>query len=180
MKKLLKISLLISTIALVIVPLLVLAQPQNPLDRLNTAAETSGLLINAEQLGGPQKVILNLVSYALGFLGIFFLISLIYAGWQWMSSMGEAEKIDKAKDRLKNSIIGIVIVLAAYLIANFVIDVWYKATCNPAIDYYCPTTNPNPTGDCRTDQDCEAQFGSSNWKCDLVEGRDYGSCKFEP
>lgn len=62
------------------------------------------------------NVISILISVILGFLGIVFLVLTIMAGFKWMMSQGNEDEIKKAKGSLKNSIIGLVIVLAAYAI----------------------------------------------------------------
>lgn len=152
--------------------------PGNPLERVETVGDITKLFSSTNV--GPQQLILNIIFYALGFLALFFVVSLIYVGFQWITSKGEKEKIEKAKSRIKNSVIGVVIILASYIIYFFLSDVFYKATCDPAKDYYCPSSNPNPTGECRTNKDCEVQFGSNLWKCDIMEEFGYGSCKFEP
>ena len=89
----------------------------------------------------PRRIIFNIVVIALGFLGLFFLISIIYAGFRWMTSGGNEENISKAKARLKNSIIGLVIIFISYAIVAYVADVLYKATCTGSSGiegYYCP------------------------------------------
>ena len=95
--------------------------------------------------------------------------SIIYAGYQWMASGGNEENISKAKNRLKNSIIGIVIIVSSYTVTLFVNDAIYKATCTDG--YYCPPSRPQETGECGTDADCEDYFGSDNWGCNK-----YNSC----
>ena len=76
----------------------------------------------------PQRIILNILFYVLGFLGLFFLVSIIYAGFAWMTSGGGEDKIGEAKKRLKNSIVGMIIVLAAFIIVWYVNDVLIKAS----------------------------------------------------
>lgn len=76
----------------------------------------------------PQRIILNILFYVFGFLGLFFLISIIYAGFAWMTSGGSEDKIGEAKKRLKNSVVGIIIVLAAFIIVWYVNDVLIKAS----------------------------------------------------
>ena len=63
----------------------------------------------------------NIVKIFLGFLGILAVVLIIYAGFLWMTAGGDSAKVDKAKDYIKNAVIGIVIILAAYIITNFVI-----------------------------------------------------------
>ncbi|MEA1963081.1 MAG: hypothetical protein U9M94_02455 [Patescibacteria group bacterium] len=57
----------------------------------------------------------------LGILGLFFTVLIILAGFRWMNSRGNEEEVKKAKDQLKGAIIGMIIVIAAYAIAQFMI-----------------------------------------------------------
>jgi len=161
-----------------LIPLISLAQQlPEPLQVVTDVADTAKL---DTFLGGHltvQKVIINGLNYLLGFLGIFFIISIIWAGWQWMSSLGEEEKIKKAKARLKNSLIGLIIILLSFALTAYLTDLYYKATCSGG--YYCPSSNPNPSGECTNDRDCERQFGSNLYKCDMLAGHNYGSCVFD-
>ena len=73
-------------------------------------------------------LIARIVRIILGFLGIIAVIINIYAGYLWMTSQGEEEKIEKAKKILLNGIIGLVIVLSSYLIVSYVINRFTEAT----------------------------------------------------
>ncbi len=66
----------------------------------------------------PQEATINIINIVLGFIGLIFLIMVIYSGIQWMTSGGNEEKIAGAKKRLINSAIGVVIILCAYIISN--------------------------------------------------------------
>ncbi len=65
--------------------------------------------------------IANLISTALGLLGVVFLLYAVYAGFLWTTAQGSEEKIKKAKQILSNCVIGLVITLAAYSISYFVV-----------------------------------------------------------
>lgn len=78
----------------------------------NTLSETVGKII---------KIILGLV-------GTVFLALTVYAGVLWMTAAGEEEKVTKATNILKTSVIGLVIILAAYSITYFVVDNLFKLT----------------------------------------------------
>lgn len=69
----------------------------------------------------PKSAIVNIINIVLGFLGLIAVIIVIYGGFVWMLSGGQAEKIDKAKKILKNGLIGIIIILLSWGIATFVI-----------------------------------------------------------
>ncbi|MCD4704719.1 Ig-like domain-containing protein [bacterium] len=70
-----------------------------------------------------EEMIVNIIQISLGFLGLIALIIILYGGFIWMTSGGNEEKITKAKDILKSGIIGLVIILASYIIASFVLGV---------------------------------------------------------
>lgn len=61
------------------------------------------------------------ISVFLGILGLFFLILVVWAGFMYLNSKGDKEKAKKAMDMLINAVIGMVIIIAAYAIANFVL-----------------------------------------------------------
>jgi cytochrome bd-type quinol oxidase subunit 2 len=58
----------------------------------------------------------------LSFLGVIFLILIIYAGFSWMRAAGNEETAKKAKATMVDASIGLAVVLAAYAIASYVID----------------------------------------------------------
>lgn len=60
----------------------------------------------------------NIINPALGFLGVIFLLLMLYAGFLWMTSGGNSDQVDKAKRILTSAVIGTVIVLAAYAITT--------------------------------------------------------------
>lgn len=64
----------------------------------------------------------SLINVLLGFLGVIFLILIIYAGLLWMTAGGNEDNIKKAKSILLNSVIGLIILLSAYAISQFVIS----------------------------------------------------------
>jgi len=74
-----------------------------------------------------STVIGTIINIVLGLLGIILLVIVLYAGFLWMTAGGKSEQVDKAKDWLINGVIGLVLVLAAYAIANFVIDALSEA-----------------------------------------------------
>ncbi len=71
-----------------------------------------------------------LINYLLGFLGVIFLILIIYAGLLWMTAGGNPDSVKKARQILLNSIIGLIILLSAYAISNFVVEQISSATGN--------------------------------------------------
>jgi hypothetical protein len=62
----------------------------------------------------------NLVNTALSFIGVVFLILIIYGGFLWMTAGGSDDKVKKAIDIFTNSALGLMIVVAAYLITRYI------------------------------------------------------------
>lgn len=89
-------------------------------------------LNEAIQLGSddPRKIIARIINVAMMFLGIIAVGIIIFAGFKWMSSEGNEEKIAEAKKILKAGIIGLVIILASWGIAAFVLTRLMSATNN--------------------------------------------------
>lgn len=62
----------------------------------------------------------RIIGILLGFIGVIFLGLMIYGGVTWMMARGNESEVDKAKKIIEQSIIGLIIVLAAYAITYFV------------------------------------------------------------
>lgn len=71
---------------------------------------------------GLTNMISTVIQLILGFLGVIFLVLIIYAGFKWMIAGGNQEEVTKAKAILKQAIIGLIITLSAYAITWFVFN----------------------------------------------------------
>lgn len=81
-------------------------------DKLSFGSKSTG-----DSLIGKIGFIINLI---LSFLGVVFLGLTIFSGIQWLWAGDNSEEIKKVRQRLINSVIGLLIVLAAYGISYFV------------------------------------------------------------
>lgn len=68
----------------------------------------------------PAYIVFTIINTALLFLGMITVILVIVAGFKWLTAAGEEEKITKAKDILKGAIMGLVIVMASYGLAQYI------------------------------------------------------------
>ena len=93
---------------------------------LNTAGAGTGLGAT-----DPRETAARLVNYFLGLLGTIFLVYIVYAGYLWMTAGGEEQQIEEAKDHMKNGVIGLVIILAAFGVTLFVTKYLIRATAQP-------------------------------------------------
>lgn len=105
-------------------PFAALAQRPNPFGSGGQAGKLLNDTGRQSGVGGGDLTVIvgNIINIVLGFLGIVLLFYLLLAGWTWMSAGGDSKKVDEAKVMIRNAIVGLVIIVASYAIANFVIQ----------------------------------------------------------
>lgn len=120
--------LLLITVQLLLAGLSLAATPpsNDPYARTQAAAGITGY----NTLAAPTvpEVIIIILNYLLSFLGIIFVILILLAGYQWMTSAGNQEAISKARGHLKNAVMGLIVVALAYAITVFVADFLVKSS----------------------------------------------------
>ena len=81
-------------------------------------------------LGGEDIRIIaaKIIRIALSLLGIIAVGIIMYAGFTWMTSGGNEDKIATAKKTLINAVIGLTIIMASFAIVQFVISALSDAT----------------------------------------------------
>lgn len=113
------ICLTIATIA--IIPSIVLAQD---IFGLNYVAGE----VNAYAGGGQLELVVpRIINIIMSILGIIAVVIILVGGFMWMTAAGNEERVGKAKKVLVAGVIGLLIVIAAYAIAAFVIERLYGA-----------------------------------------------------
>jgi hypothetical protein len=78
------------------------------------------LFTNAE--GALESGAGSILNTGLSFLGVIFLILLVYGGVLWMTARGNDDQVGNAKDIIVAAIIGLIIVAGAYAVSYFVIS----------------------------------------------------------
>lgn len=82
--------------------------------------------------GEGQKNSIGLYGLAVGlitsFIGVMFFVMTIIGGIQWMTAGGNEEQVAGAKKRVINGIIGIGIILSAYIITYFILSKFTSVT----------------------------------------------------
>ncbi|MDP2736340.1 MAG: TrbC/VirB2 family protein [bacterium] len=81
----------------------------------------------------PRQIVVDIIKFVLGFLGILALIIILYAGFKWMTSGGNEESVGSAKKMLVAGVIGLVIILSAYALATFIINQIIGATTGTTV-----------------------------------------------
>jgi hypothetical protein len=95
------------------------------LQKVGEGAYGSGVDASPDQL---PLMIGRIINVALGLLGMVILVLIIYGGFLWMTAAGNDDQVTKAKKIMTNAVIGLVIVMASYAIANFVFNAVITST----------------------------------------------------
>jgi hypothetical protein len=119
-------SFVLGFIIVFAVPLLVLGAESVSFSGLvpvcNTKPDNNGGFSDPCDFNMVMAFINHTITYLLVTLATpLFAIILVYVGWLFLSDMGSAENVTKAKGILKNAVIGYVIALAAWLIVKVIL-----------------------------------------------------------
>ena len=76
----------------------------------------------------PRQTAARIIRSGLGLLGIVAIVIVLWGGVLWMTAGGETERVGTAKKILFSGIIGLIIILSAFAIAQFVLDQLLDAT----------------------------------------------------
>lgn len=68
----------------------------------------------------PTQLISRFINMLLAFIGSISLVLYVFAGFLWMTASGNTEKVTKAKSIMVWTTLGIVVMLASYMLVSFV------------------------------------------------------------
>jgi len=131
---------------------------------LDTAAGVSGLKDTAiTKTGSVPGAIGLILGQAMLYLGIIFFLLIVYAGFLWLTAGGAEAKVEKAKGILIAAVSGLVVVLSAYAIVNFVFGkVLASAGCAREGGICMAVSDCNPNENIIKDNLCP---GDQGFKC---------------
>lgn len=86
---------------------------------LDDAANGTGLIRQTD----TRRIIAGVINGLLGFLGMLFMILVIYGGLKWMTARGNSTQVDDAKKVIMNASIGLAVVVLSYVIVRIVLDI---------------------------------------------------------
>lgn len=89
-------------------------------------SDSTGLDVTAGAAGLISKVPLatmigQIIYVILGFLGVIFIILLIYGGFMRMTAQGDPGKVKTSMAIITSAVIGVIIILSSYIITAFVL-----------------------------------------------------------
>ena len=68
------------------------------------------------------ELVVNILNWVIAFSAVLSVVMIISAGFQYITSMGDEEKIGKATSTLIFAIVGMVLVFIAPLVIQYVVD----------------------------------------------------------
>ena len=86
------------------------------MNNVQTAATAAGV----DGSVGLMTLIGRIINVFFGVLGVIILGYVLYAGYLWMTANGDPKQVEKAKDTLKNAVIGLLIIASAFAITTFI------------------------------------------------------------
>lgn len=93
--------------------------------QLNQAQTTVNATTQAAGLGNNSAdlftIIGRIIYVILGTVGVIFLSLLLFSGYQYMTAGGDPEKIKSAITRIRNAVIGLLIIAFSFAIVNFIL-----------------------------------------------------------
>ncbi|MFA7087863.1 MAG: hypothetical protein WC146_00790 [Patescibacteria group bacterium] len=128
MKKISKHLISLAIISFLVMPILAIpALAQTDPFGINSVNNEIGLSST-----DPKVAITRVIKIALSFLAIIAVVIVLFGGFKWMTSMGNEEKASEAKKILGAGVIGLVIILSAWALANFAINTLANDVINGA------------------------------------------------
>ncbi len=86
----------------------------------------AGVCGGAEGQKCVQLVIGNVIKAALGIVGSIALLMITYGGFLWLTSMGNANQVEKGKNTLIWATIGLALIFGAYALTSYIIGIINK------------------------------------------------------
>lgn len=95
-----------------------------------TAPTTDGdrtvRLTNPLNTASVPQLVSNIIKAFVGIVGAVALLIFVYGGFLWLTSAGEASKIQAGKDAMKWAVVGLAVVFSSYALVSFVLSALTK------------------------------------------------------
>lgn len=85
---------------------------------LHVLGETGFVVEDTEDIvvRSPANIIFGVIAVAVSTVGMLFFLLLLYSGYLWVTAYGEEDKAEKAMKVARRAVVGLGIVMAAYII----------------------------------------------------------------
>ena len=85
------------------------------------SAKYEGVDVNIPMVAAESSVVQNVFNVALGAAGAIAVALIVFAGIKYSLSQGKPEETNKARNTIIYSLVGIVVVILAFIVVNFVV-----------------------------------------------------------
>ncbi len=83
---------------------------------------TNGFGVNQySDVHQPGQIVNNIINILFGLLGIVAVVLIMYGGFLWLTAAGEEDKAQQGTKLIFQAFIGLAIILAAYMLAYFIL-----------------------------------------------------------
>ena len=86
-----------------------------------------------DPLGGFERIISVIIGLMTVVGGIYFIFLIITGAYNWIGAQGDKQKLTKARDTIMHALIGLVIMLGAYVIISVVGYILGFSILNPTV-----------------------------------------------
>lgn len=117
-------------VGIILTPSLVQGQGIKDINKQLEAGGKNAGLTKDGKTKDPRALAADIIQILLTLVGMICIILVVTAGFWYLTSHGDSDKVTKAKDTLAGAVIGLAITLAAYSITIFVSKRIYNATQN--------------------------------------------------
>lgn len=100
--------------------------------------------VNPSRFNSIIDLVAGIINALLGILGAITVAVLVLSGFKYMTSSNPGE-VGAALDGIKNAIVGLMIVMGAFLITQYVISALAGSSTAPTTNPSTTPTNPNTT-----------------------------------
>ncbi len=116
---------------IIFLALIVTPSPARAVDYFETIDQV-GNQVYADPEQDLGLVITTVIKAVLGIIGVLLFVITVYSGFLWMTAGGNTDQVTKAKAWIVNGVIGIAIILFAYVISSFIISALEESAAGTA------------------------------------------------
>jgi hypothetical protein len=122
MKKFSKHLVSLAILSFLVLPLFTMPALAQSGDTFGINSVNTGINGSLNGNADPRTLIGRIINLALSFLGVIAVGIILLGGFKWMTAGGNEEKTTEAKQLLGAGVIGLIIILASWAIATFIIN----------------------------------------------------------
>ena len=77
-----------------------------------------------------RTILVSVITVLMSFLGIVAVVIILIGGFKWMTAAGNEDKVEEAKNMIMAGVIGLIIIMLAWIIVNWVLSTMVEVIDN--------------------------------------------------